>query len=133
MQLYLDTSIWIDYYEKRGKRGEYALKLLKKAVTENFIILYSDLHIKELRHVGYSLEQIAGMFSILKPGCLRHAFISREQMLDGSRIGALRRLLKDDARHAIIARDNGATLVSWDRHFSKLRDIAETKTPEELL
>lgn len=38
-----------------------------------------------------------------------------------------------DALHAVIARDNGAQLVSRDWDFEQLKDITKTKKPEDLL
>lgn len=40
---YFDTSIWLDFYEKRGKNGEAAIKLINKIIKEKDIILYSQL------------------------------------------------------------------------------------------
>ena len=31
---YLDTSIWLDFFEKRGKNGEAAFKLIRKIIKE---------------------------------------------------------------------------------------------------
>ena len=44
----LDTSIWLDFGMKRGENGESALKLIIKIIEENSIIIYSNIHIKEL-------------------------------------------------------------------------------------
>ena len=39
---YFDTSVWLDFHEKRGNNGELALKLIIKIVDENLKIAYSD-------------------------------------------------------------------------------------------
>ena len=51
-KFYFDTSIWLDYYEKRGKNGEVALKLIEKIIKENHTILCSHIVIKELKNLG---------------------------------------------------------------------------------
>ncbi|MBI2047107.1 PIN domain-containing protein, partial [Candidatus Pacearchaeota archaeon] len=38
-----------------------------------------------------------------------------------------------DALHALLARDQRATLVTRDKHFEKLSDIISYKKPEELI
>ena len=62
----LDTSILLDIYEKRGKNGEEALKLMLNFIKENATIILSDIHIKELKSLKYSLEEINSIFSIFK-------------------------------------------------------------------
>ena len=37
---YIDTSIWVDFYEKRGENGESALKLILKIIEEDLKINY---------------------------------------------------------------------------------------------
>ena len=54
---YLDTSIWLDFYEKRGENGEIALKLIKEIVKEGKMILYSDFIVKELNNLGLNLNK----------------------------------------------------------------------------
>jgi len=40
---------------------------------------------------------------------------------------------KRDALHALIARDNGITLITLDNHFKKLIDIASPHNPKEFI
>ena len=51
---YLDTSIWLDFHEKRGENGEIALKLILKIINEDIKAAYSDLHIKEFKKLDYT-------------------------------------------------------------------------------
>ena len=41
-EFYYDTSIWIDFHEKRGRNGELALRLIIKIINEDLRIAYSD-------------------------------------------------------------------------------------------
>jgi len=133
MTIYLfDTSIWLDYYEKRGAKSEQAFRLLLKIIDEDSIIVYSDLHVRELKGLGYSFDEISNIFKIAKPNNIRRAHISREQIHEATRLASLKKIPKKDALHAIIARDNEAIMVATDKHFGLLSHIVKTKRPEEL-
>ncbi len=129
----LDTSIWLDYYEKRGKNGDHALSLMLKIFKENSTVIYSDLHIKELKNLGYSINEINSIFGIVKLDNLKRIHIIDFQKEEAERLAYQRKIPRGDALHAILARDNNATMVTRDKHFEKLSDIAETKKPENLL
>lgn len=130
-KFYFDTSIWLDYYEKRGKNGEVALELINKVVKENHIILCSSLVIKELKNLGYFLNEINDIFSIAKPDNIRLVNITKEQIKEMKKLASQRNLPKKDVLHAILARDNEAQLITRDYHFQKLKDIIISKLPEE--
>jgi predicted nucleic acid-binding protein len=128
---YLDTSILLDCYEKRGRNGEAALRLVMKIINTNSVVLYSDLHIQELRRLGYSAGEVNEIFSILKPHCLRRIHTSSFQKDEARKIAVHCGVPRGDALHAILARDNDALVVSRDPHFSRLRGIVEKRLPEE--
>lgn len=130
---YLDTSIWIDFYEKRGINGVSALRLILKIIKEGLKIAYSDLHIMELKNLGYSQYEIASLFTIIKPDHISRVHIYKEQIEEAKNLARGRDLPKKDALHAILARDNNLTLISRDRHFDKLKDIAVARKPEEFI
>lgn len=130
--LYLDTSIWLDYYEKRDLNGEHALKLIMKIIRTDKIILYSDLHTRELKNVGYTIDQINAIFQILKQNNIRHVHIYTAQIVEARSLTSQRNVPTKDALHSVLARDNDAILISRDKHFEKLKDIVGTKKPEEL-
>ncbi len=129
----LDTSIWIDYYEKRNGIGEYAKKLIKKIISENSIIIYSDIHIAELRGQGYSIDQINSMLSIAKPNNIKRMHASDKQLIEAENISSKRRIPKTDVLFSILARDNFAIMVTRDNHFKQIAYISNPKRPEELL
>ena len=129
---YLDTSIWVDYYLKRGKNGKHALKLIRKIVEENSMILYSDLHINEFKRVGFSLEEINEIFKIAKSDNIKRIHTSREQREEATNVASLKKIPRKDVLHAIAARDNEAIMVATDEHFKKIRNIIDSKLPREL-
>lgn len=129
---YFDTSIWLDYYEKRGQHGEFAFRLLLKIIEENSAVVCSDIHIKELKQLGYNMDQIHSIFRIVRPLNVRRASIFRAQLDEACRLAQARGIPSRDALHAILARDSDAQLIARDMHFEKLRDIARAKKPEEI-
>ena len=130
---YLDTSIWLDFYEKRGNNGEIALKLILKIIDEDLKAAYSDLHIKELKKLNYSPNEINSIFSIAKPKNLQHIHIYREQKEEAKIIARRKNIPQGDVLHAILCRDNGLQLISRDNDFQRLTDVSEAKLPENFI
>ena len=130
---YLDTSIWLDFYEKRGKNGESALKLILKIINEDIKAAYSDLHIKEFKNLGYTRNEIDVILRISKPDNIKHIHIYREQLEEARKLARQRNVPNKDVLHAILARDNNLQLISRDHHFEKLKDIANAKLPEDFI
>lgn len=130
---YLDTQTWLDFAEKRGYNGEIVKRLLQKIIKENKIILYSDFTIRELKKLGYLENEINKILSAAKPNNLKRIHKTKEQFLEGKKLAKQRNIPLGDAIHAILARDHEATLVSRDSDFQRLKDIVETKTPEDLV
>lgn len=135
MRFYLDTSIWMDYFEDRkGKYIDYgnsAFKLLIKALRESIKIVVSDAILHELERF-YAFEQIR-QFVMPFQDVMVQSIATELQKKEAEIISAERKLPRDDALHAIIARDNNAVLVSRDRHFELLTDICKLKTPEDII
>ena len=132
---YLDTSIWMDYYEDRKDPskdiGEFAFKLLVKLLASKSTIVVSDFLLRELE-VTYSLDKVRGM-TLHFEHLMEKVSLSKEQNEEAKKIAEKRKIPKGDAIHAILARDNKAILVSRDNHFQKLRDICEVMKPEEII
>ncbi|MFH1182509.1 MAG: PIN domain-containing protein [Candidatus Woesearchaeota archaeon] len=129
---YLDTSIWLDYYEKRGKNGEIALRLISKLLKENLMIGYSDLTIMELKNLEYSEFEIKEILKTLSPKNSRRFHISRNQLEEANKIAKLRKIPRKDALHAILCRDHYFQLVATDKHFEKISDVATPARPESI-
>lgn len=134
---YFDTSIWWDFHENRVDRfrplGEWAFELLKKIIREKDIVLYSKVIIEELLEY-FSMEEINKMLSIVaSKGLLEEVPISNEQKREAHFLKGQLNIPFGDCLHAILARDNFAIMVARDHHFELLREITESKKPEELL
>jgi len=132
-EFYFDTSIWVDFHEKRGGNGESAFKLIIKIINEDLKIAYSDLNIKEFKDLGYTQDEINSLLSIAKPNNIKRVHIYREQLEEAKKLAIQRDVPKKDALQAILARDNHLQLISRDEHFEKLKDITRAKKPEDFI
>ncbi|VVB81579.1 PIN domain protein [uncultured archaeon] len=132
---YLDTSIWLDYYENRTDRfrplGEWALALLSQIRIRSDKILVSDAVLKELeiRYDSTKIREILAPFN----NWIELIFTSENQYNESKLIARNRSLPKADALHAILSRDRSSILVSRDHHFEMLQDITKARKPEELI
>ena len=136
-KFYLDSAIWRDYYENRSDRfcplGEWALRLINNILENKGLILYSDFVVEELK-VKYSEEQISNILEIIKKrNLLLKVDISESQAKEAAIICKQRKIAFGDALHAILARDNNAIMVTRDKHFLELTDIADIRKPEDLI
>ncbi|HLD42595.1 MAG TPA: PIN domain-containing protein [Candidatus Nanoarchaeia archaeon] len=130
---YFDTSIWLDFHEKRGKNGGSALKLILKILNEDLRIGYSDLNVKEFKDLDYTQDQIDSVLSMLKPNNIQKVHIYREQKEEAKKTAKQRNVPEGDALQAILCRDNNLQMISRDLHFMQLRDITIAKLPEDLI
>ena len=135
VRYYLDTSIWIDFYDDRKDSskdlGKYAFDLLIKIYSSNGRIIVSSVLLHELSS-HYTLDQIRG-FTVLFRNIIERAEYTEKQEEEAKRIAKERSVPKGDAFHAILARDNNAVLVSRDRHFQLLKDICKFVMPEDVI
>ncbi len=135
-KFYFDTSIWLDLLENRNEpnmpKGDWARHLLNKITKENDIIVYSDLILLELNSAGYSIFELEEIFRKLKD--ITYFVESTEKQVRRAKdFAAKRNIPKKDALHALIARDSRAILITLDKHFRKLTDIAIVKRPQDII
>lgn len=62
----LDTSVLLDCFEERGNNSINARKLILKIIEEDSTILFSDVHIQELKRLDYTIDQITSFFYCIK-------------------------------------------------------------------
>lgn len=133
MKFYLDTNIWIDYFENRldGLRplGEFAFQFLKKVVETNSVIYYSDLVKTELNKV-LTKKVIDPKFNDI-PNLVYVEFTKEDYFLL-KKIVSTHNIHLADAFHTAIASRIKAVLITRDNHFDYL-DFVEVKKPEEVL
>ena len=132
---YLDTSIWMDYYEDRKDPskdiGEFAFKLLCRLLASKSKIVVSTFLLNELE-TAYSLDKIRGL-TLPFERLMEKVDVSGKQREEAKKIAQERGIPKGDVIHAILARDSNAILVSRDKHFQLLKDICKVVKPEEII
>lgn len=132
---YLDTSVWMDYYEDRKDPykdiGEFAFKLLCRLLASKSKIVVSTFLLNELE-TAYSLDKIRGLTLPFKR-LMERVDVSGKQREEAKKIAQEKGIPKGDVIHAILARDNNAILVSRDKHFQLLKDICKVVKPEEII
>ncbi len=134
-RFYLDTSIFIDYFEDRSDRfrplGEWAHNLLALIKAGEEVLVVSDLLREELakRFPEGRIDEILQNYGMI----VLEIEFTREQFTEALKIARERGVPCKDAIHAIIARDSYAILVARDNHFERLLDIAIPRKPEELI
>lgn len=133
---YLDTSIWLDFFENRDEpnlpKGKFAKELIKKIVNENWKIIISEAVKNELVDIGYSKYEIEELFKPFQKNLIE-VYTSKKQYGKAKDIKFKRNLPFLDVLHAIIARDNRAIMITRDKHFDKLLDITKYKKPEDII
>jgi|SRR3989344_594912 len=133
---YFDTSIWLDFFEDRDlptlPKSKWATKLIERIVKENNKIIYSDANEEELIGQGYTHKEIEDLFEPIG-GLIINVEFTRTQFGKARDLAHRRDIPIFDALHALIARDNRATLVTLDNDFQKLKDIVSIKRPQDFI
>ena len=133
---YFDTSIWLDLFENRDEpnlpKGKLAISLLNKIIKEGGKIINSEIVKNEMIAIGYTKYEIEALFMQFKKIIL-WVYSNKKQFGKAKDLSKKRDVPIFDALHAIIARDSGAIMVTRDKHFEKLLDIANYKKPEEII
>ncbi len=133
---YLDTSIWLDFFEDRDEpnfsKGKLTHKLLNKIIKEDSKIIYTNLIFKEMRDFGYTYFELKYLFKPFNK-ILIYTRPTKKQYGKAKDLAAKRKVPLVDAIHALIARDNKAVLITRDHHFKRLLDITKSKRPEDLI
>jgi len=133
---YLDTSIWLDFFESRDEphipKGTWAKELIKKIIRDKSKILFSDNNMLELINIGYLKSEIK---ELLQPLGSRVIFIesTEKEISKAKDLAQKRNVPKRDALHALIARDNNAMLITLDNHFKELTDITRPYSSREFI
>ena len=136
-KFYVDACIWRDYYENREDRfrplGEWAFELFRMIKETRSKVFYSDLIVEELS-IAYDKKAILEIFKILDDEeLLEKVGTVTKQFQEAARLKRERKLPFGDLIHAILARDNGAILVTRDKHFVEFEDIVLVRKPEDLI
>ncbi|MFH1786127.1 MAG: type II toxin-antitoxin system VapC family toxin [archaeon] len=135
MRLYLDTNIYIDYWEGRheGIRplGEFAFQLLKRAIRCEFVIVYSDLVVYEISaHCGMPDAEVFETFfrELQKKNKLE--YVKGYNKLVATEIAGRTGIPLPDAVHIVLSKKANAILVSRDQHLLHAEGVG-ARMPED--
>ncbi len=135
-RFYLDTSIWLDFLEKRDEpnfpKGTWAKDFIGKIINDNDKIIFSDANMLELINNSYSRFEIEEFLDNLKE-IIICVEATEKEIGKAKDLAQKREVPKRDALHSLIARDNNATLITLDAHFKKLTDIIKPHNPQEFI
>lgn len=130
MNYYVDSCIWIDYFENRSDGlkplGEFAYLFFKKCLKENHNIYFSKIIVFELKQNGFDFFDISKEFNIL----LVEVVPTNVDLKNARSLCIKNKIPFGDAVHQILSKSNKLTLISRDKH---LLDFKETKLPEDLI
>lgn len=135
-RFYFDTSIWLDFLEKRDEpgllKGTWAKELFEKIIKNNGKIVLSEVIKNEMIGLGYSRYELESVFFPFQK-ILISVYSNKKQFSKAKDLSDKRDIPLFDALHALIARDSKALLITRDRHFDKLLDIISYKKPEDVI
>ena len=105
---------------------------MNKIVSENCLIVLSDIVKGELIEYGYTERDL---FELFKPfeKILIDEEVNDKQLGKAKDLAKKRAIPRLDAVHALIARDAKALMISRDAHFRQLKDVVRCAKPEELI
>lgn len=135
MNYYVDSCIWIDYFENRtdGLKplGEFAFQFFKMCKLTKSKIYFSNLVYAEL--VGYlSKEKINILLNDFSKILIFFEY-SNTQIASAKKLSnQLDSIHFSDSLHAVIAKNNGCVLVTRDNHFNELYFFVKIVKPEEV-
>ncbi len=134
-KIYIDSNIWLDFWLDRILNllpaGHYAKNLLDRVISCEFTIILSDFIFKELEtNIKIDVSERMNAFKTINK--LTVTDVTKQIFFDAKKLAKERSIPISDAVHALMARQEGAILVSRDKHFKEVEDLIEVRLPEEL-
>jgi predicted nucleic acid-binding protein len=137
--LYLDANIYLDYWENRSDNirplGEFAFSIIKRAISCEFVIVYSDVVVHELCNVlKISKSECYKRFFKSLDYAMKLEFIKNtdELIAKSKELSKSKDLPEADANHLLLATKAESILVSRDKHHLDFVSDFKIKKPEEL-
>ena len=143
LKLYLDTNIYIDYFDGRVDNlrplGKFAFNLLKRTLECEFQIIISSLVLDELTYNTYK-ENMLSLIKDLKEKDLKEKDklmiieVNEEDVKNTIKIKRERKTTHNDTLHAVLAnRIKADFLVTRNlKDFEELQDLVKVVLPENL-
>ncbi len=135
-RFYLDTCIWLDFYEDRKgycneSLGTPVFRFFSLIIKRGDKIIISDIVLDELG-THYLREKLTSMLLPFMK-IIEKIKMKKEQFREAIILSKERNVPLGDAMHVVLSRDNNCILVTRDNDFRKLQDIAPYYKPEELV
>ncbi|MFH1409079.1 MAG: PIN domain-containing protein [Nanoarchaeota archaeon] len=133
---YLDTSIWLDLFEKRDEpgfaKGKYAQIIVDRCIKKQERVIISDAIVTEMKIVGYDSWHF---FELVESLSLNVEFVESSLRMQNRAKDLSKNLNipKGDVLHALLAGKEEAIIISWDQHFKSLYHICKVLTPREII
>ena len=118
--------------EPNFPKSDLAQELINKIIKDNNRIIISDNLYHELFTLGYSHQEIKDKFMDFRK-ILIFVNSTKKEIGKARDLSFKRKIPKRDALHALIARNNKAIMITFDRDFNKIKDIIISKTPREII
>jgi len=123
MNFYLDTNIWIDYFDNKRAYHREAVKLLNKIKKLNGLILVTELHIYETSKCGYyeDYEKIKNL--LYSKGLCKGVKISINERKKAKSLDEKMSYGVADYLHIVVGVREKAMMISNDKHWKKIGKI----------
>lgn len=109
--------------------GEFAFRFFEWCKNKKHKIIYSELVNLELKNLEDLIKERLQEYKEV----ICKVNTTEEELGEANKTSKERKLSFNDILHAIIARDNKATIITRDFHFQELFDIVDSKKPEEAI
>ncbi len=136
MNYYVDSCIWIDYFENRSDGlkplGEFASLFFNKCAKENHKIFFSNLVFEELSKYISEIE-INNLIYNFSNIIILVNYSNKHILKAKNLIKEYNQLHFSDALHIVVAKENKCIVITRDNHFFNLNELIEVSNPEEII
>ena len=134
-KFYLDSDVWIAYFDEKDERHELAVKLFGEVIKNNDVILISKVHHIEMLNTGFHKQFEKLKNKLFK---IRVCIGVKTEEIDKQiayRHNEKLRVGFGDCLHLQIAKRNKAIAVSFDKHWQEIGNAINKRVyfPEEAL
>ena len=131
-EAYVDSNVFLDYCWNRqsGMRplGEFACQFITRALQCEFVVLITEDVVEEVsRAMRTSPSEMRKrvLAQLSAAGKLKEIRYTPAEEREARQVASKYAIPRADALHAVVARDNGAILVTSDKHLLMLEGKGE--------
>lgn len=136
-KIYVDTNIFLDFWLDRKTKiapaGLFAEKMFEDLTECKYFLVTSNYIMMEIKENINFFEEVRDLFETLRSAEKIKVIKIKQGMIDkAKKIASKKDVPIHDAIHAIVAKSEGAILVTRDKHFQNIADFITVLKPEEL-